>query len=166
MDTLWLKTFARTATSPPKRRWERHIAFARNYPDDYHIVGLFGPGYPNQGSLAAFGCAMNNVDHAVYSDGASTRGPEVSTALSYAIMWDLIRWAKARGCSWFDLGGITAGTHGDPNDLRGGISDFKRRFTDRVVEVGGEWEIVSNSWQSAFSEGMSSTASLVKRLLD
>lgn len=141
MGELWTETFERTGARPPARDWRRHLVFAARHPDLYRIVGVFAPGEERPDALCAFAGAMNNGDHAVYSDGASTRDVESGVALTYAPMWDLIRWAKRQGLEWFDMGGTTT----DEDDPRAGISDFKRRFTDTVVEVGGEWEYRSQS---------------------
>jgi hypothetical protein len=152
MDRLWAETFERTGSRPPRREWARHLAFARDHPDLYRIVGTFGPGFPEPGSLMAFSCGMHNGDHVVYSDGASTRDPSCTVTLSYAPMWTLIRWAATSGCSWFDMGGISEGTDPGDGDPRRGIDGFKRRFTRDVVEVGAEWcfEPASlRSWLSA-----------------
>jgi lipid II:glycine glycyltransferase (peptidoglycan interpeptide bridge formation enzyme) len=58
--------------------------------------------------------------------------------MAYPLAWDLIRWARGQGAVIFDFGGISAGT-AESDDPLGGISDFKRRFTDRVERVGEEW---------------------------
>jgi lipid II:glycine glycyltransferase (peptidoglycan interpeptide bridge formation enzyme) len=44
-------------------------------------------------------------------------------------------WAHASGASELDLGGITSGGPGDP---LAGISEFKRSFSGRELEVGRE----------------------------
>jgi lipid II:glycine glycyltransferase (peptidoglycan interpeptide bridge formation enzyme) len=53
-------------------------------------------------------------------------------------MWDLIVWAKRAGATWFDFGGVTAGTAGSGDPL-GGISDFKRLFSKERAEVAEDW---------------------------
>lgn len=165
MDELWEETFSRTGAQSPPRVWRDHLRFARRQPDLYHIVGTFGPGRPAPESLKSFSCVQHNGDHAVYSDGASTRDVESGVALSYAPMWELIRWAKEHGCAWFDMGGISSGTYEDDEDPRGGISDFKRRFTEDVVEVGTEWEFRPDSLRTALSDRVSASASALRQLL-
>ncbi len=165
MNQLWHETFARTNMTPPERSWAPRIAYARNHPDLFRIVGTFGPGYPETESLVAFSCGMNNGDHAVYSDGASTRHLDTTVSVSYAALWDLIRWAKASGCSWLDLGGISEGTHGDSHDPRGGIADFKRRFTQDVIEVGREWSYRTSSVRSWLWQAIRESASTVRNFI-
>lgn len=164
MAELWDETFHRTGAKPPTRDWARHVAFARDHPELYRIVGTFAPEGGEPGSLMAFSCGMNNGDHAVYSDGASTRDSTSGVTLSYAPMWHLIRWAKRCGCTWFDMGGISEGTS-DDDDPRGGISDFKRRFTRDVVEVGTEWVFEPASLRSWLSHRARTSASGVRSLL-
>jgi lipid II:glycine glycyltransferase (peptidoglycan interpeptide bridge formation enzyme) len=107
---------------------------------------------------------MNNSDHALYADGASSRDVSVSVPLSYALMWDLIRWSKSMGCEWFDFGGITGGHYEDGSDPLGGISDFKRRFSERVIEVGSEWELKPASWRTALSDRVNAFAQIGRRI--
>lgn len=164
MHELWEETFQRTGGHRPPRSWSDHLRYARNHPDRYRIMGTFGPDQPDEGSLAAFACAMHNGDHAVYSDGASTRDLDTTVALTYAPMWELIRWARARGCEWFDMGGITDGTYED-DDPRGGISDFKRRFTEEVIEVGGEWSYTAPSVRATLADGIRRAAGTVRGAL-
>jgi lipid II:glycine glycyltransferase (peptidoglycan interpeptide bridge formation enzyme) len=51
----------------------------------------------------------------------------------------MIRWAKATGAEWFDMGGVTL-EEGEETALEG-ISRFKRYFSREVVEVGAEWAL-------------------------
>lgn len=166
MVELWNETFSRTGTAPPARAWDRRLAFAREHPELYRIVGTFGPTYPAPDSLVSFSSAMNNGDHGVFSDGASTRKLDTTVALSYAPMWELIRWAKSLGCEWFDMGGISEGTYQDDDDPRGGISDFKRRFTGDVVEVGGAWIFRPESLRRRLSEHVRRVVSVLENVVD
>lgn len=162
MEELWKETFARTGSVAPPRAWRKHLAYARAHPHLYRIVGTFGPDYPAEGSLLAFCCAMNNGDHAVYSDGASTRELDTTVALMYAPMWDLVKWSKSKGCQWFDMGGIAENS--DEADPGAGIADFKRRFAGEVIDVGGEWRFRSPSVRSAVADGVSTAASAVREV--
>lgn len=164
MEEIWEETFARTGVRPPPRRWPEHLAFARRHPDLYRIMGTFAPSYPERESLVSFACGRYNVDHASYADGASTRDVEPGVALTYAPMWELMKWAKEQGCAWFDMGGITEGSRED-DDVRGGISDFKRRFTEDVVEVGTEWVVEADSLRSTVASAVSASASGVRAVL-
>ena len=57
----------------------------------------------------------------------------------YGLAWELMTWAKENGAKWFDFGGISAGTASNPDDVLGGISDFKRYFSREKIAVGHEW---------------------------
>lgn len=164
MDQLFRETFARTGGDPPERDWVEHIRFARDHPDLYRIVGTFHPELPEPESLVAFVCGRHNGDHCVYADGASTRAIESNVSLSYAPMWELIRWSRQSGAEWFDMGGITgkAGTEDDP---LAGISKFKRYFTEEVLEVGGEWRLVAADWRGRLSSLVSETAAAARRVV-
>jgi hypothetical protein len=46
------------------------------------------------------------------------------------------------------MGGITRGDSGPT----GGIADFKRRFTDDVIEVGSEWDYTPSTLRGWLSD--------------
>lgn len=165
MERLWDETFSRTGAAPPPRAWRDRIAYGCNHPDLFRIVGTFSPDYPEVDSLVSFVCAMNNGDHAVYSDSGSTQTLDSPVAISYAPLWESMKWAKSQGCEWFDMGGITSGTLEDADDPRGGISDFKRRFTEEVIEVGGEWTFTPRPFREALAHGAHKAASGVRRVI-
>ncbi len=68
---------------------------------------------------------------------------------TYALQWTAIRWAKARGCRWYDLWGIP---DEDPEVLEAqfatrrdglwGVYRFKRGFGGRVVRWAGAFDRV------------------------
>jgi hypothetical protein len=162
MHELFVETFARTGGGMRPPDWSRLIAYANEHPDLFRIVGTFGPDYPDEGSLVAFASARNNGDHAEYADSASTRRLGTTVAVHYAPMWELMRWAKSCGCAWFDLGGITGGTQGS-DDPVGGISDFKRRFQGREIDVGHEWTFEPTTVRTRLAEGVRAVAALARR---
>jgi hypothetical protein len=55
------------------------------------------------------------------------------------IHWEAMRWLKARGYDWYDLGGVSSQR---PDD---GIFNFKRRFGGQVVSLGTEWRYVDRA---------------------
>ena len=71
------------------------------------------------------------------------------------------RWAKSQGVTWFDFGGITVGTQGDPDDPLGGISDFKRYFSRDVVEVGEERVFEPRRLRAGLARGIGTGAALL-----
>jgi hypothetical protein len=138
LDFIFNETFRRTGTVAESRPWRRIIELSASEPGLSRLVGIFNDAIPTPDGLVAFawGCAQG--DYATYEAGASIRSPELgNTPLSYAPLWDLVAWARrAPGLARFDLGGVTAG---GPNDPRHGISEFKRYFSDKVVQVAEEW---------------------------
>lgn len=161
MSLLWRETFSRTGTAPPPRDWADHLRFARRHPDLYRVVGTFSPAWPDEDSLVAFACGRHNGDHVQYADGASTRDVESGVALAYAPMWELIRWARSCGCAWFDLGGLPTPTPG-ADDRLAGISEFKRRFTRDVIDVGGAWEWKPRTLRGWLSDVLSASAGVLR----
>ena len=63
------------------------------------------------------------------------------------------------------MGGMSEGTSEDDDDPRGGISDFKRRFTKDIVEVGAEWVYEPPSLRSWRSDRVRRSASRLRGAL-
>ena len=156
METLMADTFARSGAVAAQRDWASIIGFSEAHPTLSRVVGLFRAETDGGGpeDLLAFVWGAHHGDTVEYVSGASTRAPDLKMPLSYGLMWDLIRWAHAQGATWFDMGGISAGSH-DSSDPVGGISDFKRYFKPEVRTVGAE-----------FTLDGSSVVSMVSRVVD
>lgn len=150
MADLQRETFARTGGEPPDRNWRQRLRYAREHPDHYRIVGTFHPERPEPESLVAFVCGHHNGDHCVYADGSSTRKIDSNVSLTYAPVWELIRWALESDCDWFDMGGITLPDTRDDDPLAG-ISNFKRYFSEDMMEVGGEWRFHPPGWRGTLA---------------
>jgi hypothetical protein len=140
MADLMTETVSRTGGVARPTDWPGRIELSRQYPSLSRLVGLFRTDATGPEALLAFAWGCHHGDHVEYEAGASTRETGTRVPLAYALIWDLIRWAKQTGASWFDMGGVTPGQLGDTDDPLGGISDFKRFFSKTVVEVGDEWE--------------------------
>ena len=66
---------------------------------------------------------------------------------TYLLQWEAMRWAKARGCSEYDLWGVP---DADEETLEAGFSErsdglwgvyrFKRGFGGRTDALGGAWD--------------------------
>lgn len=150
MNQLLVETFARTGGRIHARDWERRIALSCENPELSRIVGLFRTDTTDPDSLLAFAWGCHGVDHVYYSEAASTRATDgLRVAVAYGLMWDLIVWAKRTGARVFDLGGVTAGKHTDEDPL-GGISDFKRYFSQQALTVRDEWILDDLSWKASF----------------
>ncbi len=57
---------------------------------------------------------------------------------NYALQWEAMRWAKARGYTVYDMWG--APDHFDESDSMWGVYEFKRGFRGTVVRTVGAWD--------------------------
>jgi lipid II:glycine glycyltransferase (peptidoglycan interpeptide bridge formation enzyme) len=116
-------------------------------------------------ALLAFAWSHHHGDHAHYDASGSTRNTDIKAPLAYALIWDLCLWAKQHGATWFDFGGITAGSaaSGDADPV-GGISDFKRYFSKTVVSVGEEWMLEPRPLRAKLARSISRAISYVSGL--
>jgi hypothetical protein len=149
-------TLGRTGGAPQPADWVARMAVARAWPHLARLVGLFR----NDGStksLVAFAWGVSHGDHATYELGASDRPSDLRITLLTPLLWDLMRWARCVGASWFDLGGISPGTRASGDPL-GAISDFKRLFSTTEVEVGADWEFDPRPVRSRLSRSVSRAA--------
>lgn len=161
VEALVRETRARTGGHYTHKPWARLIAFGRDNPSLMRWTGLF---HETSGELLAFASGHLHGDHATYADAGSTRRDDVKLPMGYGLVWDLMRWAKREGASWFDFGGITEGSHGDGRDPVGGISDFKRYFQGEQLEVGDEWILEPRPLRAKLA-GMISTVAARARAL-
>jgi len=119
--------------------WAGVIELSRRVPDAARLVGLFRTDREGPDALLGFSWGWWNGQSASYFAGASSRPSDLGRLhIGYPLMWDLITWAKRAGATWFDFGGVTAGTTGSGDPL-GGISDFKRLFAKEMAEVAEDW---------------------------
>ncbi len=139
MNEMLQQTFARTGGQVHERNWRQRMELSQQHPDLSRIVGLFRTDLTGPDSLLAYAWGCRSGEHVYYSEAASVRQTgEQKLALAYGVMWDLIVWARRTGARFFDFGGITRGTHTDEDPL-GGISDFKRYFSQQLIPVREEW---------------------------
>ncbi|MGH6689961.1 MAG: hypothetical protein ACREF4_04680 [Gammaproteobacteria bacterium] len=164
MRALVSQTQARTGMRLEIQDWHRLIEFSHRYPAFARVAGLFRSGDPSPGALLAFAVGYVHGDHAEYAAAASARGENVRLPLGYGPAWDLICWARGAGASWFDFGGVTPGSHGDPDDLRGGISDFKRFFGTTVIRVREEWVLEPHRRRAQIATAVSNLAARLSRI--
>jgi lipid II:glycine glycyltransferase (peptidoglycan interpeptide bridge formation enzyme) len=146
MNELLQETFSRTGGHVPERDWSARIKLSADHPDISRIIGLFRTDVEGPESLIAYAWGCHSGDHVYYSEAASTRETgDIKVPMAYALMWDLILWSKRTGADWFDMGGVTRGTH-EGDDPLGGISDFKRYFSKEIVRVREEWILDDHTW--------------------
>ena len=164
LDSLKLETMQRTGGTQARTDWAGPIALSAEHPHLSRIVGMFRTDREGPESLLAFAWGCAHGDHAHYDAAASTRHTDLRVPLAYALVWDLVRWARGTGAGWFDFGGITDGRFGEAGDRLGGISDFKRYFSREVVDVGGEWVLEPSRARAGLARAIGGGASWALRI--
>jgi dienelactone hydrolase len=162
LDEISRETYERTGGTYDPPDWSRVVTLCTREPAASRLVGLYRTDVTGPRRLLAFAWACGHGDHVHYFRAASTRDTDLRMPLMYPIVWDLIRWAKQNGARHFDFGGITTGTH-DSRDPLGGISDFKRYFSDQPVRVGAEWSFEPRPIQAHAARMMSSASTFLAR---
>jgi len=163
LDEISRETYARTGGRFDHPDWSGVVALCRREPTASRLVGLFRTDVEGPSSLLAFAWGCGHGDTVQYSRSASTRDTPLKKPLMYPVVWDLICWAKQNGARFFDFGGITVGGHGSGDPL-GGISDFKRYFSERAVQVGAEWSLEPRPVQAQAAKMLGSASSLLSRM--
>ena len=133
--------------------WNAVLKLSREHPEISQVFGLFLGEDKSPDSMAAFGWVCNHGDHGEYRAAGSTRRPDVKIPFGYLVAWDMIRWAKATGAVWFDMGGVTVADGTEP--ALEGISNFKRSFSREVAEVGAEWIIEPSPMHARIADAVS-----------
>ncbi len=101
-----------------------------------------------QGRLVASTTTVTVGEHAWYSYGASSNAGREARP-SNAIQWQMIRDSLARGCTVYDLRGISDTL--DPDDHLFGLIQFKVGTGGEAVELAGEWDFpLRLAWHRAF----------------
>jgi hypothetical protein len=162
LSSLLREAIARTGGRTPSYDWATIIGFSNRHPELSRLVGLYRTDRTGPESLLAYAWGRVHGDHADYAAAASTRQMDFKMPLGYALAWDLICWAKMRGATWFDFGGITPGHFGKADPL-GGISDFKRYFSKEVVTVGEEWILEPHPLKAKLAGIVSTGADWVRK---
>lgn len=165
LDAIATETYARTGGSYSAADWGRIARLGRASPAVSRLLGVFRTDLAGPESLLAFAWGCNHGDHAEYSRAGSTRPTDLRRLpLAYPLMWELIRWARENGARVFDFGGVTAGSQ-QTDDPLGGISDFKRYFSQTLVRAGAEWALEPRVVQARAARVMSSASGLLSRVL-
>jgi hypothetical protein len=161
LDALLGETLERTGGAYRKEDWGWRIALSQAVPAQSRLIGLFATEVRGPESLLAFawGCCHGRYAH--YDAAGSTRRSDIKMSFSYAIMWDLLCWARSQRANWFDFGGITEGSR-DSDDPVGGISDFKRHFGQEVVRVGDRWVLEPSPLRSGLARGVMTLANALR----
>jgi len=153
----------RTGGHADSKNWPAILRISQEHPELSCVFGLFRGEDTAPEKMLAFAWVCHNGDHADYRAAGSTGNADVRVPLGYLPMWETIRWAKANGAEWFDMGGVTLGAN-DETALNG-ISEFKQSFSHQVVEVGAEWELELEPIRARFVSLASSGAGLMRELV-
>ncbi|HYK81717.1 MAG TPA: GNAT family N-acetyltransferase [Gemmatimonadales bacterium] len=162
MAALVAESLARTGGRAAPEDWAAVTALSERCPELSRLAGLFRADTAGPDSLVAFVWGLNHGTHVENPVTGMTRVAGSRAPLTYALIWDLIGWAKRVGARWFDFGGVTAGHRGE-GDALGGISDFKRGFSSTVVAVGEEWTLEPHVWRGQLATALSSLSAGVSR---
>jgi lipid II:glycine glycyltransferase (peptidoglycan interpeptide bridge formation enzyme) len=117
--------------------------------DLFHAEGkceLFFANYEDKPIASIMVFAQEKM--AWYMYGASTE-VERNRMPTYLLQWEAIRWAKAKGCEWYDLWGIpdmdeeeleSSFTRKQSHEGLWGVYRFKRGFGGKVMRSSGAWD--------------------------
>jgi len=92
-----------------------------------------------QGEIIAGTIAFLTGKKVWYVYGASSNSFR-NVMPNYLIQWEMIRWAKAQGCTIYDFRGVS-GDLSEDNPLFG-LYKFKKGFNGEFTEFIGEWDLV------------------------
>lgn len=92
-----------------------------------------------QGQPVAAALSLLLGDKAWYLYGASSNEHR-NVMPNYLMQWEMIRWARAEGCTLYDFRGVS-GDLDESNPLYG-LYRFKKGFNGDLVEFIGEWDKV------------------------
>jgi len=104
------------------------------------IAKLFTASYNNEILTAWIIFCFNDTIY--YPYGASSRNHREVMAQNL-MLWELIRWGKAKGYKKFDLWGAM-GPNPDTNDPWYGFHRFKEGYHPELVEFVGSYDLVTN----------------------
>jgi lipid II:glycine glycyltransferase (peptidoglycan interpeptide bridge formation enzyme) len=99
---------------------------------------LFVAEYEREPLAAIFVTAFG--DEAIYLYGASSNAHRERMP-NHALHWAAMQWAKARGCTRYDLWGIGAMADSDTSEAHG-LYQFKQGFGGSVVQYAGAYDAV------------------------
>lgn len=91
------------------------------------------------GQLIAGTLAFLFGDKCWYIYGASSNAHR-NVMPNYLLQWEMIKWAKASGCSLYDFRGVSGDLN--PDNPLYGLYRFKQGFGARLVEFIGEYDLV------------------------
>jgi len=164
LTELLEESFRRTGGSPVPLPWQTILQRSGRSPHRSRVVGLFKPEEISPSSLVAFAWGCVNGNYVTYEAGAASRQEGLGNMpLAYAPLWDLIAWARRIGAKWFDFGGVSAVGESATDDPLGGITDFKKFFCERIIEVRDEWTLEPRPLRATIARAVSAAANRIRR---
>ncbi|MEQ1517350.1 MAG: GNAT family N-acetyltransferase [Usitatibacteraceae bacterium] len=161
LSQLQAETWKRTGAQSRPIDWVSRIELSKAEPHLSRVCVLRRTDRKGSDAIIAYAWGCMHGQIAEYASAATAtdlrRAGEQSIPACYPLVWDLMRWGRRNGAEWFDLGGVTAGTQKSADPL-GGISDFKRYFTQNEVEVGQQWELALLPARVAIAQAASTLA--------
>lgn len=106
---------------------------------------LFVAEYAGEPLAMIFVTALGN--EAIYLYGASSNAHRERMP-NHALHWAAIQWAKARGCTRYDLWGLGATTDADAREAHG-LYQFKQGFGGQLVRYLQARDVIFARWQYA-----------------
>jgi peptidoglycan pentaglycine glycine transferase (the first glycine) len=75
---------------------------------------------------------------------------------NHLMQWEMMRWAQGRGCSVYDMRGVSPEVDGEPVEGHlAGLNRFKRGFGASYHEYVGDWDLVlSPAWYGLFVKAL------------
>lgn len=123
---------------------DNFLVRAYSYFDDMYdllnpegMLELFVAEY--EGQMIAGTLALRIGKKAWYLYGASSNSHR-NVMPNYLIQWEMIKWAKSKGCTLYDFRGVP-GQLTEDNPLYG-LYRFKKGFNGEYTEFIGEWDLV------------------------
>jgi Acetyltransferase (GNAT) domain len=153
----------RTGGRVASLNWEGVLRLSKERPDLSRVFGSFVGDDQAPEKMRAFAWACSHGDHVEYRAAGSSRSGDSRLPFGYILVWEMIRWAKSNGAEWFDMGGVTLNEESE--SALSGISDFKRFFSQNLIEVGAEWVLEPLPLRARIAKAVSKSAERVARLL-
>ena len=137
LKTALAASFSRTKGGEPYLEFDDLLRVAKERPDLVLIQGLYFKHRPED--LLAYSIVLRHGDVIEsFSSGSLPDSELRKLPFNYFLLWGRIPWAQAHGGKLMDLGGVTDGGSTDP---LAGISQFKRHFCEKQLEIGREMVI-------------------------
>jgi len=137
LTALDAETMGRTGGTVDALSWPDMLRFVSAYPNEAVVLGVRRADVSDESALVGYVLGVRHGDTIEYRRAGSTRLGDLRAPLLYAPTWELMRWGKNNGARWFDFGGVADGSHSS-GEATGGISDFKRYFSNKTTEIGAE----------------------------